>query len=122
MEASLTDKEEYIKGMTKKTFQKLVMPPVGANIYGSKVIYINHGKLRFTAGTNTTLPEIGMIMEWKDRAYKICHINKQKNRFSAEFIGFKKPIERPVNDNTTAKLLDDNEIDDDVATEDTIAD
>lgn len=112
----LETKDEFVDKVTKKTFQKMVMPPENSRMVdGSRIVYINYGKLRFTA-ISDDLPEIGTILEWNDKVYKVCYLNPEKKRFSAEFIGFKKPAERPKESiEDTAKLLDEEEIEEEDA-------
>ena len=102
------EKKKFINDITKKAFQRMVMPPIGTQIEdGSRVMYVNYGQMRFTAVTDD-LPKMGIFLEWKDMAYEVCYLNPKKSRFSAKFVGFKKPIERPEEDTSqTVKLLDD---------------
>jgi len=76
-----------MKKVTKKQYNQAVMPPIYDIIEGKyKVLYINYGKLRFTASYVDKAPNVGSSMIWDSIQYKVSYVNEKEKRFSAVFV------------------------------------
>jgi len=74
--------------ISKEKFKEMLLPKEDDFVEGFRVVYRNMGNLRFTAEAETP-PEIGTELMFVGKRYIVEFINKDKNRFSAKFVGFK---------------------------------
>ncbi len=74
--------------ISKKAFGNAVMPCIGDVVEGCKVMYVKSCDFKFTA-QGQILPEIGKSLEHGGKKYVVSYVDPDKNRFSANFTGFK---------------------------------
>ena len=68
---------------TQKEIKRMLMPTVGTDINGYKVVYVNLGKLRFTATYDSVPPEINYDIIQEDKVYTVQYIDGKNKRFTA---------------------------------------
>lgn len=92
--------------MTKKQYNKAVMPPINIYIENKyKILYINYGKLRFTASYKDISPEIGKELIWDNIVYKVSYINEKEKRFSAVMLRIITPEVEEKSSSDVATLI-----------------
>jgi len=74
--------------ISRSKFKEMLLPKENDLVEGFLVTYRNMGNLRFTAEAEV-LPEIGTELAFEGKRYIVEYHIKDKNRFSAKFIGFK---------------------------------
>jgi len=96
--------------ISKKQISKIILPSIGSIIENKyKVIYVNESQFRITA-TGNELPQISTILNLDGKKFKISNLNFEKNRFSADFIGYDEQVSIPDAPNLereVVNLLDD---------------
>jgi hypothetical protein len=81
--------EEQRRMPSRKEMRATMMPKVGDVVEGSRVVYVNNGKFRFTAENSNNLPVVGTTLVDTGRIYQVDYLIPEKSRFCASFKGFK---------------------------------
>jgi hypothetical protein len=74
--------------ISRSKFKEMLLPKENDLVEGFLVTYRNMGNLRFTAVAEVP-PEIGTELTFEGKRYIVEYHTKDKNRFSAKFVGFK---------------------------------